>query len=239
MAPPSAPSAPAPLRSLPWPRSPQDAGLARNICKPQGEGRGVSPCPPERGNLAGSPRDGGCGVPSGCQSPEQRSCRGGGKGLTLGMASSSRNLALLRRAARRFCCWSCRGSRLQSKGGVRLPGCPRGSVVVGGRPGEFGISPVFMDVFAFPPLLQLAGAALAPAGGFLWQHLAGGVRRDADPQAKDAFLLFDFLPTQKPGWQRGGNNPQPEGGTAGASRIPSCPRPAPRRARGLTCFYSC
>lgn len=41
-------------------------------------------------------------------------------GLTLGMASSSRNLARFRRAARRFCCWSCRGSRLQGKGGVRL-----------------------------------------------------------------------------------------------------------------------
>lgn len=58
-----------------------------------------SPCPEERGELAGSP---GAGLQ-----------RGAGSGLTLGMASSSRNLALLRRA-RRFCCCSCRGRRLQT-----------------------------------------------------------------------------------------------------------------------------
>jgi len=77
-----------------------------------------------------------------------------------------------------------------------------------------------MEVFAFSPLFQLAGAALAHAGGLLWQHLAGGVRRDADPQAKDAFLLFDLLPAQKPGRERGGKTPQPGGGRR------SIPRPA-------------
>lgn len=68
-----------------------------------------------------------------------------------------------------------------------------------GVPGAFHRSPLFVDVFALSFLLQLAGAALARARGFLWQHLAGGVRRDADSQAKDAFLLFDFFPTEKPG----------------------------------------
>lgn len=210
-APASSPSAQAPPRSFPRPLG---SGLGTEHLQTPGRGTGALPARGSGGTSRGAPGMGpgvqGCGgVPLGCQIPGW-SRRGGGEGLTLGMASSSRNLALLRRAARRFCCWSCRGSRLQSKEGVRLPGRPRGAQArgaAGGCPGKFGHSPVFMDIFAFSPLLQLAGAALAHAGGFLWQHLAGGVRWDADPQAKDAFLLFYFFPTQKPGWQRGGNSP--------------------------------
>lgn len=87
-------------------------------------------------------------------------------------------------------------------------GAGRGGLLLREYPGQPGHSPVLVGIFAFPPLLQLAGAALALAGGFLRQHLAGGVRGDADPQAEDAFLLFYLLPTQKPGRRRGGSGSQ-------------------------------
>lgn len=143
------------------------------------------------------------------------------QGLTLGMASSSRNLALFHRTARRFCCWSCPGSRLQGEMCGETRGwAARPPVLVAVQH-----SPVLVHVSALPSPLQLTGAALAR--GLLWQHFAGGVWRDADPQAEDAFLLLDLLSAQKPGQEAAFS---PGGGTdprrAGALRAPFLSQPS-------------
>lgn len=189
-APASSPSAWEPPRSFPW-----EAGLAQNVCKPQGKGQELSLTAG-----AGEP----CGEPQGWEWRSHSAAKPGVVMQRRGQWTHTGNGVLQQKLGPLApCCspllllelpWQQAAEQGEMRRVKPLQRCRSKAC-----PGYFGHSPLFMDIFAFSPLLQVAGAALSHAGGFLWQHFAGGVWRDTNPQTEDAFLLFDFLPTQKPG----------------------------------------